>query len=72
MDKGSVIAWLQSLTDKQFVEFFYEAVADRHIYSEERDLWDAHLVLVNAIRDRKGSGPPGQWEVQLVCPTPQT
>ncbi|MHC2066481.1 hypothetical protein ACYFX5_03330 [Bremerella sp. T1] len=29
MNRNEVIAWLSQMNDKQFVDFFYEAVADR-------------------------------------------
>ena len=44
---------LRALTDKQFVEVFYEAVRGLHIYSAERNVFDAHLMLANAVRDRR-------------------
>jgi hypothetical protein len=61
-----LVTALQALTDKQFVELFYQAVQGRHLYSAERNLWDAHLVLANAVRDRS-DGVVGPWSVELVC-----
>ena len=60
---------LRTLTDKQFVEVFYETVQGRHIYPADRDVVDAHLILVNAVRDRS-EGADSRWTVELVCPTP--
>ena len=45
MNRGNVIAWLSSLTDKQFVEFFYDAVANRD--SSEVEGEQGHLVLAD-------------------------
>ena len=50
MTRTDLVDGLRALTDKQFVELFYEAVRGRHIYSEERNIFDAHLVLANAVR----------------------
>jgi hypothetical protein len=68
MTRRHLVDALRALTDRQFVEVFYEAVQGRHVYSAERNLFDAHLVLANAVRDREeGSG--GGWAVELICPT---
>jgi hypothetical protein len=68
MIRAEIVDALRSLTHKQFVELFYEVVQDRFIYNGEEMLWDAHLVLANAIRDRTESG--ASWRVELLCPTP--
>ena len=68
MNHAEIVEALQSLTHKQFVELFYEAVRGRFIYEGEEMLWDAHLVLANAVRDRADGDP--RWRVELLCPTP--
>jgi hypothetical protein len=68
MRQRDLVDGLRVLTDKQFVEVFYEAVQGRHIYSAERNVFDAHLVLANAVRDREG-GTGRRWTVELICPT---
>jgi hypothetical protein len=45
MDQRSVVAWLSSLTDKQIVEFFYEAVSERT--TSEIDGECGHFVMAN-------------------------
>lgn len=45
MNPANVLAWLSSMTDKQFVEFFYEAVSDRD--TSEFDGQRGHFVLAN-------------------------
>jgi len=69
MTRRDLVDGLRALTDKQFVEVFYEAVQGRHVYSAERSLFGAHLVLANAVRDRE-EGAGGRWTVELICPTP--
>lgn len=67
MTRDAMIAEIRKLTDKQFVEFFYDAVKDRNIYAGEEGLWESRMVLANAVREREnGDG----WTVELVCPTP--
>lgn len=68
MNRAEIVDALRGLTHKQFVELFDEAVADRFIYNGEEMLWDAHLVLANAVRDR-GEGDSA-WRLELLCPTP--
>jgi len=66
MDKARVVAWLSSLTDKQFVEFFYESLASRHLYKAERSYLDSHLVLANANRILDDDGITwGEWGLEL-------
>jgi hypothetical protein len=67
MTRRDLVDGLRTLTDKQFVDVFYEAVHGRHIYSEDVS-YDAHLVLANAFRNLEGAG--GRWTVELICPTP--
>ena len=67
MDKAQVTEWLSSLTDKQFVEFFYESLASRHLYAPERTWTSSHLVLANATRHLDEQGVWGDWNVELIC-----
>lgn len=69
MSRAEIVDALRGLTHKQFVELFYEAVEGRFIYDGEETLWDAHLVLANAVRDRGEREPV--WRLELVCPTPR-
>ncbi|MBA2117142.1 hypothetical protein HOV93_43380 [Planctomycetes bacterium FF15] len=48
MDRAKVVGWLSTMTDKQFVEFFYEAVSRRDT-SEIRGE-QGHLVLADTSR----------------------
>ena len=64
MTRLDLVGALRALTDKQFVELFYEATQGRHFY--ERNVFDAHLVLANAVRDRQQGGA---WTIELVCPS---
>jgi hypothetical protein len=50
MTRRDLVDGLRALTDKQFVEVFYEAVQGRYIYSAEHNVFDAPLVLANAVR----------------------
>ncbi len=62
MEKTKIVAWISSLTDKQFVEFFYESLASRHLYEAERGHLDSHLVLANAHRTLDDDGMTwGEW-----------
>lgn len=45
MNRDRVLAWLSSLTDKEFVDFFYDAVANRD--TSEIDGERGHLVVAN-------------------------
>ena len=67
MTNDEIIREIQKLSDKQFVEFFYQAVKGRHIYRAEVKLFDSHLVLANAVRERDMEAP---WTVEVLCPTP--
>ena len=65
MNHEGIIQYLNGLSDKQFIELFYEACRSRNIYRLEPDL-QAHLVLANALRDYDNP----EWELELLCPTP--
>jgi hypothetical protein len=45
MKRDNVIAWLSSMTDKEFVDFFYDAVSNRNTSEFEGDR--GHLVLAD-------------------------
>ena len=45
MDRARVLGWLSSMTDKQFVDFFYEAVAERDTSEIKGER--GHLVIAN-------------------------
>ena len=67
MTRVAMLDEIRKLTDKQFVELFYDAAQGRHIYSAESQLWESHLLLANAVREREEGAA---WTVELVCPTP--
>ena len=70
MDEDRIAAWLNSLTDYQFVEFFYKYLASRHLSDMERSYVDSHLVLATAKRILDDNGETwGEWSLELVCPT---
>ncbi|QVL30740.1 hypothetical protein KIH39_18020 [Telmatocola sphagniphila] len=64
MNRDSVLAWLSSMTDKQFVDFFYEAASNRD--TSEIDGERGHFVLANT------SKVPGEERdtVFLAMPNP--
>jgi hypothetical protein len=70
MNEASVTWWLNSLTDKQFVEFFYRSLSDRHIYQSEQSRIDSRLVLGNASRELDDDEIWGDWEFHMLCPSP--
>jgi len=69
MARRDLVESLRALADKEFLEVFYEAAKGRHIYPAERNVFDAHLVLANSVRDRE-AGTGERWTVELICPTP--
>lgn len=70
MNELSVAEWLNSLTDKQFVEFFYRWLAARHIFREDELYLNSRLVLGNVSRELLDDETWGDWDFQLLCPTP--
>ena len=66
MTRRDLVNGLRTLTDKQFVEVFYEAVEGRYVSGDPS--YEAHLVLANAFRSLEGAGKT--WTVELICPTP--
>ena len=67
MNRSELVGQLRSLTDKEFIETFYEAANDRKIYAEE-DM-QAHLVLANAERHVEDNGKFSPWRIQLLANT---
>jgi hypothetical protein len=68
-EKERVATWLQSLTDMEFIKFFYEHLAFRNLYPEEAEYSYNHLVLANASRLLGDDGQWKPWELVLLCPT---
>lgn len=66
-----VAAWLQALTDKQFIEFFYKHLSARKIVSEDAPGIEKHLALaeVRRLPDRRGGWRPRV--VELLCTHPE-
>lgn len=58
--RSHVLGFLQALSDKQFAEFFYEAVRDRN--TSDLEAWSGHLVLANA---EKVDDEP--WSIDLLA-----
>jgi hypothetical protein len=67
VDKNDIAAWLQALTDKQFIAFFYEHLSARRIEGDGITDTDNHLALVEVrrLRDERGGWRPGM--VELLC-----
>jgi hypothetical protein len=70
MDKTVVAAWLNSLTDQQFITFFYESLSSRHLHEPEREFTQSHLVLANASRMKDENDGWEPWQLEVLCPTP--
>jgi hypothetical protein len=70
MDRRHIAEWLRSLTEKQFVEFFYDYLAVRPAPVEATTCMHSHLALVEVsqTRDEHGMWSPS-WEVELLCPS---
>ena len=60
MDEWGVMAWLNTMTHKQFAEFFYRAVADRN--TSDLPEWNGHFVLADAELI-----PDEPWDVDLIA-----
>lgn len=65
LDKVRVAAWLNKMADKDFVEFFYESLAPRHVNLFDAKFFESRLVLARAIRSKDGDDP---CELELLCP----
>ena len=66
-----VAAWLQALTDKQLIEFFYKHLAARRIEGDGITEMDNHLALAEVRRLRDDSGGWRPWMVELLCASPR-
>jgi hypothetical protein len=64
MNRAEIVAQLRCLTDKEFIEIFYEACAGRNIYAG--DIGEAQLVLANAERHPEDDGTYSPWRLQLL------
>ena len=68
-----IMAWFKNLTDKQLVEFFYQAVQGRRISGDGEDYHQEHLVLANASRYTDGidsetkSENSDLWSLELLA-----
>ncbi|PHR88857.1 MAG: hypothetical protein COA78_36185 [Blastopirellula sp.] len=60
MNESKIISWIESLTDKQFVDFFYRAVANRS--TSDLPEWSGHFVLADA---EKVTDEP--WDVDFIA-----
>lgn len=69
MDLNAIATQLNSLTDKQFIEFFYRSLAARNIYGSEYAYIESHLVLASATR-MQSIDEWGPWEMEMLCTTP--
>lgn len=58
--REQVLDWCRGLNDKQFAEFFYEAVASRN--TSDLPEWRGHFVLADA--EFVDDGP---WEVDFIA-----
>jgi hypothetical protein len=69
-EEKEIARWMNNLSDKAFIAFFYTHLADRHIYAAEQRYMDSHLVLANAKRTLKDDVKYEDWHIELLCPTP--
>jgi hypothetical protein len=56
--KERILLWISNLTDKQFAEFFYEAVANRNT----SDVFEGHFLLADA---EKVEDEP--WSIDFIA-----
>jgi hypothetical protein len=68
---ADVARWMQNLSDQEFVTFFYSHLSERHIYKNERQSIDSHLVLANSKRTCEEGQYVGPWELEFICAFPQ-
>ncbi len=71
LEAAEVAAWIQDLSDQDFVTFFYQHLARRHIYPAERKTIDSSLVLANSKRSCTEGAYVGPWQLELIAPGPQ-
>ena len=67
MNRNALVDALRSLTNKDFIETFYESAAGRNLYAEP-DV-HSHLVLANAESHSEDDGTRSPWLLQLLCRT---
>ena len=65
-----VSAWLQALTDKQFVEFFYKHLSARQIDYGGQPNVKSHLALAEVVSMASRSGGFRKPVVELLCASP--
>ena len=58
--RSHALRFIETLSDKQFAEFFYQAVRDRN--TSDLEAWAGHLVLANA---EKVDDEP--WSLDLLA-----
>ncbi len=58
--RQKALEWIAGLTEKQFAEFFYEAVADRN--TSDVPGGRGHLLLADTDRDEEGP-----WMTELIA-----
>jgi hypothetical protein len=66
MNKNDVIQWTEALSDKQLIEFFYEATKGRFIYRGEESYMQSHLVISNASRLKKDNDVWEEWSLASI------
>lgn len=66
MKRDDIIKWAKKLTDKEFVEFFYECTKERNIYKAEKEYTESHLVLANAYQ-HKNEDVWGEWGLEVIA-----
>lgn len=59
-ERARALSWLSSCTDKEFVDFFYEAASSR--VSEEPRAFRTHFVLGQASIE----GDAGTWSLSVI------
>ena len=59
--RARALDWISGLTDKQFSEFFYDAVLERRTSDTPEE--QGHFVLADARRDSDSTG----WDVDFVA-----
>jgi hypothetical protein len=69
MNRKELIESIEKLTNKEFVELFYELSRDRHIYSGEEEYIRARLVLGNATSDLDNHDRWSPWKLEILCPS---
>lgn len=65
-----VAAWLQALTDKQFVEFFYKHLSARQIDYGGQPTVKSHLALAEVVSMASRGGGFRKPVVELLCASP--